>query len=123
MSEQHDLACYYCGMPALTIDHTIPKIILKSLAGQRKVLEELIGERKLTVSSCRECNSLLSSSYQKTLIERKSYLKFKLTYKYQKLLDMPKWTKEEIKELGPDLKQDIINTMKQKKLIQKRLKW
>lgn len=113
-----DDICYYCGLPADVIDHVIPKIVLKS---HDAVGHDIRKNRTLTVPACRECNSLLSASVQKTLQERKRELKIRLKRKYKKLLIMPEWNEEELSELSPRLRQYIEASQKHKQLVKLRI--
>lgn len=117
--------CYYCGQIANTVDHVIPKstlIKLDSLEDSETTLS-ILGRRKLTVPSCRECNCLLSDSIQESLTERKAYLKRKLRKRYARLLDMPRWEDEEVGELGCNLNQYIKMSINKKRLVRFRLEW
>ena len=112
--------CYYCGMSAIARDHTIPRIILKSLDS---VGINIRGRRKLIVPTCTQCNSLLGASYQKTLEKRKQILKNRLRKKYRKLLAMPDWTEKDLEPMGYSLQTTIISSLIKKEEIKRRLAW
>ena len=120
-----DKICYYCGMPASTKDHVIPKAILKTFDIQfnSESLHQYIKNRTLLVPSCRECNNLLGATIQESLTARKAYLKKKLKQRYKKVLKMPKWTEEELNQMGKNLRSSIIASMNEKELIKKRIAW
>ena len=113
--KQYNVSCFYCGKPAEEIDHVIPKKHLKNIKIDKR--------RILLIQSCSECNRLLHDSYQNSLEERKQELKNRLKRKYKKFLEMPNWTQEEINELGPVLKQNILIAQEYKKITNERLKW
>ncbi|GAG16814.1 unnamed protein product [marine sediment metagenome] len=115
--------CYYCGMPASAVDHTIPRIILESLREFKDTLQQMTRGRKLTVPCCGECNSMLGASYQRTLEERKQELKYRLRRKYKKLLAMPYWTDEQIDEFGFHLRDYIEESARQREVVEFRLRW
>ncbi len=117
--------CYYCGASGDEKDHVIPTAILKKIEAisDLKLRNKFIKNRTLIVPACRECNTLLSHSYQKTLDGRKKELKKRLKRKYKKILSMPDWTKTEIKHLGSTLKQTIQASCDLKDLIKRRLRW
>ena len=117
--------CYYCGQPASTIDHVIPKSILKQLTTleDAEITHAILRKRALKVSACRECNCLLSDSLQDSLTDRKQYLKQKLRKRYAKLLGIPKWEDEEMENLGYNLSSYIKMSIKKKRLIRFRLDW
>ena len=117
-------ACYYCGLPASAEDHVIPKIVLKSYqAVGMGMLDAIRGKRVLLVPACRECNSLLGASVQRTLTERKQELKARLKKKYKKLLKMPTWKETELKELSYTLRKTVEVALQEKELIKNRLSW
>lgn len=118
--------CYYCGMPADSIDHVVPQVLLDQWRrlGDLENLQLATGRgRTLTVDCCRQCNCLLSDKYDATLAERKERLKVSLRRRYRKLLEMPEWTPSELEEMGPRLRQYIEAAMAQKAMVRKRIGW
>jgi hypothetical protein len=107
-------------MPATCRDHVVPVTVWRAY--------ESIGikppeNRILMVPSCRECNSFLGSTIQRTLEERKRFLKQKLRKRYKKLLASPLWKDDEIDALGPHLKGMIRDLQNQQKIVRLRLSW
>jgi|ERR1700680_270423 len=90
--------CTYCGGIAQCMDHVPP------LSHAARMLDisrdELMSTTLMVVPSCYECNGLAGSSYQATLSERRAYVKRRLREKYRQLLLVPKWSEDEIAELG-----------------------
>ena len=118
--------CYYCGLPADSIDHVVPQSILEAavMAGDMESYLGLIGwGRTLIVKSCRQCNSLLGASLQHTLAERKAELKARLKRKLARDLNIPDWTEVELEELGPRLRQVVTDGLERKHQAQARLRW
>ncbi len=117
--------CYYCGQEANTIDHVIPRSLLKHLAaiGDAKITDSILGRRILKVPACKECNCLLSDSVQNTVQERKKYLKTKLKRRYQKILRIPEWREDELEEMGNNMRKYIEGALQQKMIIKQRLEW
>jgi hypothetical protein len=113
--------CYYCGMPATGVDHVVPLSILYTLIDIKE--KGLLRNRITIVSCCNECNTLLGTSYQETLKQRKTYLKRKLKKKYRKVFSTVEFTKSELKQFGPTLRQYIKSNIAKKKWISVRLKW
>ena len=105
--------CYYCGVPATSIDHVIPQ----TLRGRIPDWEDI------TVPACHECNSRLGDRVFNTLPARKRYIKERLGTKHAKLLRMPDWTEEELAEIGPTLQRHIRAGIAAKFLILARLAW
>jgi len=117
--------CYYCGLLACTEDHVIPLSILNTLdrIADPETYRKLIKNRTMLVPACRECNCLLGSTYQKTLEERKAFLKKRLKQRYKKLLNTPDWSQAELNEMGPNLKKHIISCLYERDLIRRRIRW
>jgi 5-methylcytosine-specific restriction endonuclease McrA len=119
------LLCYYCGGPASTTDHVIPRSVLRCFdyEADPQAHAKLIKGRRLEVPACHECNTLLGSTYQETLQQRKAFLKSKLRKRYKKVLKLPTWTAEEIEELGPTLKKSLLASLAEKERLKRRLAW
>lgn len=94
------ILCTYCGEPADTRDHIIP------WASQGSKKEKTFENQELT-SACLECNVLLGDKLFVTIPQRAAYLLKKIPQRYKKVLRQPEWTLEELKELGPSLRQSI----------------
>lgn len=94
------LVCYYCGAPADTVDHTIPRHFLERIDDPRKAFP---GIRHLEVPACRECNSTLSGQLFHTLSARRECIRKHLRKKYRSYLAIPHWTEEELAEVSPEL--------------------
>ena len=99
-----DSKCYYCGMPADTKDH-IPSLHYIDNVGLEEVIKQ--GLQLWLVSSCSECNSLLSKD-SKTIKENIRYLYNKLQERYDKILNQPMWDEEELEELDEGYLKDYI---------------
>lgn len=113
--------CYYCGVPADSIDHVTPRNILQRMD---VLYEELKAPAALTVPSCRECNcAILQGHFYETMAERKEAAKDGIKKRYRSLLDAPRWTDAEIAELGDGLGQYVSATMEWKDWLASRLAW
>lgn len=120
-SKKHVPACYYCGLPASGIDHVIPRSVLRAMADVEQ--EAGRARRKLTVSCCAECNSLLGPTMQDTLAERKLFLKDRLRKKYHALLSIPNWNDSELSKMGRHLRNSILDGLGKRKTLKDRLAW
>lgn len=111
--------CYYCGIPADTVDHVLPRTI------EDRLDEVELGNpiRTYTVPCCRECNTLLGAKWYPTLTARKLALKKKLRKRYRKFLEAPSWEPEEMVELGETLRSHISRSEKIRELTRERLRW
>lgn len=127
LADQNEVElCYYCGAIANSVDHVIPRKVLKMLADLNDVNTQRLmknDKRILKVRSCRECNSLLGCTYQNTLEDRKRLLKERLRKKYKKILATPDWSDQDLEELGHTLRSHILEAMHRKEIIKRRLKW
>lgn len=104
--------CIYCGLDANVDDHALPYSRRNSLRAATRAL----------VPSCIECNSLLYNSLQHTIQDRIDEAKARLRKKYKKLLDMPYWSDDELRDLGPGSMFDyIFASIFEKKLLLRRL--
>lgn len=93
--------CTYCGIAANGLDHVVPvsyDYVSRKAASYAK---------DLVVPCCSECNSRLSNFYLTTIAERAEYLIGAYKNKYKKILNRPDWTDEELKEMGPTMRQRI----------------
>jgi hypothetical protein len=84
--------CLYCGLVATTEDHFPP--VSHSLRGY-------------LLPACAECNGLAGTNHPTNLKKRIAYVKEKLELKYKKLLAMPVWSKDELKQIGYNLRSGI----------------
>jgi 5-methylcytosine-specific restriction endonuclease McrA len=114
-------SCFYCGRPATEREHTVPRAILTAMKDIG--IGEIVRGKKLIVPACRECNSLLGSTYQQDLAKRKRFLKARLREKYKSLLARREWTEEELEEISPNLRSQIKSDLERKRALEARLSW
>lgn len=113
--------CYYCGLIADTIDHTVPQSLLKRLFDYDNEMPP--GIKTMLVRACTECNSTLGGKIFNTLSDRMNYVKKRLRERYKKILSIPYWSEEELAELDGRLRQSVEASLAQKRVIQYRLRW
>lgn len=113
--------CTYCGLPADTIDHTIPQTIVKAAGDAGVNLSSLTRIRYFTVHACRECNSTLGDRVFPTLEERRAFVKAHIRRKYRGELKMPNWTDEELADVGPIAQIDIRAALQRRDWVRDRL--
>lgn len=101
--------CIYCGLDGFTKDH-VPSVFI-SYAYHPDVPH-------IIVPCCRHCNSILGAADLNTLPERAAYLTERYEKKYKRLLDMPIWDEEDIKEMGPTMQDAIISMEKDRENIE-----
>lgn len=118
--KQYDV-CEYCGIDTdLTIDH-VPS--LDALNGCSLSFFESKNIPVMKVTACAQCNSALTNLAIFTFEQRKDYIAKFLSKKYKKVLNAPKWTKEELAEVSPSLQKLILQTQQESSLAKKRLEW
>lgn len=100
--------CFYCGEPSTEVEHVIPKHT---------------GLPTWTVHSCRECNSLASGTIYSSVTEKLCSIREKRQRKYKWLYDMPEWSKDELEELGYNLRVAVQRQMVAKQCVQSQLDW
>ena len=113
-------ACFYCGLPASTVDHVPPKNL-------RDRVEILGLSNRYTfheVQACFECNtSALGGRAIWTLSARKQFVKRWLRKRYKRLLGAPKWTDREIMELGYMLRTSVLSRQLAAEILRARIDW
>lgn len=90
--------CAYCGDPAETIDHTVPR----SHLGRNP--RSAMRHRFIKVQACGDCNGLLGDRVDSTFSDRKRRLLRRIVTRGIRLLNTADWTAEEIAEVGPGLR-------------------
>ena len=121
-----DVPCYYCGDPARSVDHVIPRSMLNSLRvlDDKSVWKTLYSDHRIRlVSCCLQCNSILSNKYFTTLKQKKAHLKECLRKRYKKILEIPHWEEGEVKELSYRLGKYVTHSLSKKDWVLSRLAW
>ena len=110
--------CFYCGMPADTVDH-VPSLNEAYCIGLDRIEEE--GIRLNLVHACRECNGLLGARESLCPFERRDMAQELLRKRYKRVLNMPDWSDEELEEIGRSMQEEIKKSVDLKRLIQRRV--
>lgn len=105
--------CVYCGQSADTKDHLLP----------RTWTGEAVRKNVLTVPACQECNSTIGDRYAPSITERRKIAQLAIAKKSKKLLQMPEWTKDELAELGKNLRSTIERGLHDRNVARARLSW
>lgn len=100
--------CVYCGMLANSDDHFPPRSAFR--AG-------------FILPACRECNFLAGTSYPTDFWKRVNLVKEKIKKRNRKLVNMPFWSKEDLNELGPNMRRDVEIWQRKKRIVHSRLAW
>lgn len=105
--------CVYCGFPGDSEDHVMPRAWTGDAARKRTV----------TVPSCRECNSIIGSTYAPHIAERRRIAHAGLRRKYRKYLRAIMWGPSDLAEMGPSLRSLAEEHMRKHTALMGRLKW
>lgn len=98
--------CFYCGLPASSVDHQPPLSVISSMVTAGEPFEAV------RIPACLECNSLLSNYKTFTVAERFDLAKNKLRKKYRKELKIAgTWAEEDLAEFGRALRSMIKASM------------
>ena len=89
--------CVYCGDIEECLDHCPPLVWVGDL-GSNHFIDK--GVEFSLVPSCLECNAILGCVGLFSIVERRAFVCFSLSKKYEKLLAAPEWAHEEISNLG-----------------------
>ena len=107
--------CFYCGMPAGTVDH-VPAL---NKVEELRAIYEI--QHYTKVPACSECNGVAGDEPHLEVFERRRFLKDKLKKRYKKYIKLPDWEDSEIKPLGYALKMNVEAAMSIKYLVAYRL--
>lgn len=109
------MLCTYCGDPANTLDHVIPRAYLsvkkRSVRSGREPGE--------TVPACIDCNNRLGSRIFPTIRHRQAFIAEELSKAVAK--ETPAWTSDEIEEMGPSLRSMVAAGWSKASSTQRRL--
>jgi len=97
--------CFYCGEDADTKDHIVP--LSYQFSGNRNKVHFTRGQEDNLVDCCRECNCIAGNKVFMDVYKKKDYIQEFLKQKYKKVINMPFWSEEQIKELGKGLKKEV----------------
>jgi hypothetical protein len=114
--------CFYCGDYANSTDHFVPVSYYYNGKRHGKHLTATYGKENL-IPSCMECNQLASNKIFETKDKKRTFIQERLTQRYKKVINMPFWDDEEIKEMGYKLKKEIIIQQLARKWILNRINW
>jgi hypothetical protein len=115
--------CFYCGLPADTIDHVVPQSLLQAVrdSGEEGLIAAIDERhRRMTVRACHECNSLAGGKYHQRLDERAEYIRKRLAERYRKALAMPDWADTELMGLSERLRNYVISALLRRDLVLRR---
>lgn len=110
--------CTYCGVYATSNDHFVPYSYNSS---SKKRVKSVQLQKENIYPSCKQCNSIASNKHFCTVKEKREYIQGVLRKKYKKLLKLPDWSQEELKEISYSLRSGIELRMMAKRWIVNRV--
>jgi hypothetical protein len=106
--------CVYCGMPAYTRDHLLP----------RPATGDALRRFVAVVPSCGECNTAINDRGSHRITERRELAHEHIARKYRKFLELPdRWPPSELRQLGPILRKSVRDGIAKGVVAQARLAW
>ena len=114
------MSCYYCGDDADTLDHTIP-VSFYSTRPTRKGMKSRYTDPVPVVDCCAECNRTLNSTLIIDVRGRAGLLIERYKIKYKKILNLPRWDKEDLNELGKIFRSVILRDQILRESLKERL--
>ncbi len=100
--------CVYCGEEANTKEHYPPKSFCKW---------------GVIAPSCDHCNKTAKHFHPFNIERRILFIKSQIRKKFNKALNMPDWTQQEIEQLDWKLRTIILTGLEDKRCAQRRLSW
>lgn len=115
--------CAYCGLPADTIDHVIPRHWLRRAQAAGMDATRVFRLRSATVPACHECNSAIGGRLFPTMRERRACAHRHIRRKYRRVLFIPDWTEAELATMSVEAQRYILTGLRQRDLARERLRW
>lgn len=100
--------CVYCGDIATTVEH-FPPVSVTNLG--------------FKLPCCRECNALAIDENPRDFERRIESVKSRIRRKHWKWLQIPEWSHEDLTELSPMMRREVINGLNKKARTIKRLEF
>lgn len=105
--------CIYCGDPAWTKDHLLPRTMTGD--ARRQVVA--------VVPACGSCNSTIGAFPEHNITKRREFAHKRLRARKRKILYAMDWTESELQELGPHLRRAIEGFAAERNVTLARLAW
>lgn len=105
--------CTYCGDPAGTRDHLMPR------GRTGETLRKLIA----VVPACGNCNSRIGDAYAVSVTDRRAVAHASILRAYKRLLAVPDKTPGDLRDLGPQLRSVALNNNLKRAWVRGRLAW
>lgn len=108
--------CAYCGEPSECRDHATPASWL------HHHLHLTEAWRFYTVAACTDCNAAASKFFDITFRQRRARIAKVVRRVNRNLLVTPVWSDDEIDELGPTMKAEVMKGMRERNRVRRRLR-
>lgn len=105
--------CVYCGLPAGTKDHLIPR----AWTGETR------RQSVAVVPACAECNTGIGASGSAGIDDRRKIAHDRLRKAKAEILAAPEWSQDDLAELGPILRQHVEAKQRVRQATLARLAW
>lgn len=105
--------CVYCGDPAGTRDHLIPR------AGADFQRRTLVA----TVPACGSCNSILGAFHEYNVTRRRQRVHERLATRHKKVIEAPRWLDGDYEEMGYILRNAVEAMQNKRDYILARMDW
>ena len=115
--------CTYCGLVSDSIDHVVPQHLLKRAEAMGLDLSGVYRMQRWEVPSCRECNSAIGGKLHSSIAERRACAQAHIRKKYSAYLKIPRWTDDELDELGPNIRTEVTMGLKIQAAVRLRIAW
>lgn len=98
--------CVYCGEYACEVEHVVARCH---------------GEATWTVPSCSECNGMAGGRLFYTFAEKRDHIHKSIRRKYSKVLRTAEFDREELREMGPRMRNLLQAALDAKTIVEQRL--
>lgn len=105
--------CVYCGFPAGTKDHLIPK----AWTGETRRSQTAV------VPACAECNSSINDFGSANVQRRREIAHDRMRRRYRNVLSAPDWSESDLAELGRTLRNGVESRQLKKQAVNSRIQW
>lgn len=112
-----EMRCVQCGERASGTGYALPALA-------ERTLFRAMGSMKIQgVPACPECAEYAKLSSARTLGGQRRFIAARLSERYDRLLQIPRWYAEEIEELGYNLRQTVTAGLDRRQWLERRLAW
>ena len=115
--------CIYCGCIPECFDHAFPISVAANLKLEYKTVRRELKQGLNMVPCCNKCNNIAGDKVFTLIKDKRKYIQEKLKKKYLKYARHVIWEKDEIDDLGPNMKAEVLRAMKNRYEIEMMITW